>query len=124
VALPCRVRVRALVDGEPLAGFPAERSLSLTQLLTGTFIVPANTAGSLTYNFASPPGGAAYQLVLIETDAGFPAGAGALVLGAFALILQPSGVFMVVGTSGITTMTLVASNPTAEPSTIRYVLGY
>jgi hypothetical protein len=116
--------VRALVDGEPLAGFPAERSLSLTQLLSGTFIVPANTTSSIIYNFASPPGGAAYQFVLIETDAGLPAGAGALVLNTFALILQPAGVFMVVGASGITTMNLIASNPTAEPATIRYVVGY
>jgi hypothetical protein len=98
--------------------------LSLTQLLSGTFIVPAKTTSSISYNFASPPGGAAYQFVLIETDARLPAGAGVLVLGAFAIALEPSGVFMVVGASGITAMNLVASNPTAEPATIRYVVGY
>jgi hypothetical protein len=116
--------VRALVDGEPLAGFPAARSLSLTQLVAGTFIVPANTAGTVTYSFAAPPGGASYQLVLIESDATLPAAAATLQLNSYFLPLPPAGVLLVAGASGITTVILFAGNPNDEPATIRYVVGY
>ena len=124
MALPCHVRVRALVDGEPLTGFPAARSLSLTQLVAGTCIVPANTAGSLTYQFPSPPSGLPYQLVVIESDTQLPVGAGVLVLNTYSITLQPAGVLLVAGASGITSVFLLASNATAQPATIRYVLGY